>query len=55
MQNYPLIQINAALQQLTEDKTEFITDKYGRHGNLINIGDLYLFQPVELNNKQIST
>jgi len=52
--NYPLIQINAALQQLTEDKTEYITDKYGRAGNLVNISDLYLFQPVELNNKKIS-
>jgi hypothetical protein len=49
---YPLVQINAALHQLTEDKNEYITDKYGRLGNLINIDDLYLFQPLELNNKQ---
>ena len=46
---YPLVQINAALQQLVEDKTEYITDKYGRLGQLINVGDLYLFQPLELN------
>jgi hypothetical protein len=46
---YPLVQINAALHQLVEDKTEFITDKYGRLGHLVNIGDLYLFQPLELN------
>ena len=45
---YPLVQINAALHQLIEDKLEFITDKYGRTGHLINVGDLYLFQPLEL-------
>ena len=51
---YPLVQINAALNQLVEDRSEFITDKYGRLGNLINIGELYLFQPLELNNNHIS-
>ena len=54
IKKYPLIQINSALIQLIEDKNEFISDKYGRLGNLINIGDLYLFQPLELNNKQVS-
>ena len=52
--NYPLVQINAALDQLVEDKFEYITDKYGRLGNLINIDDLYLFQPLEIKNKHIS-
>ena len=51
---YPLVQINAALNQLVEDKNEYISDKYGRLGNLINIGDMYLFQPLELNNPNIS-
>jgi hypothetical protein len=51
---YPLVQINAALNQLTEDKNEYIVDKYGRLGHLINIGDLYLFQPLELKNKRNS-
>ena len=54
VKNYPLIQVNAALNQLVEDKNEFISDKYGRLGNLVNIGDLYLFQPLELDNKNIS-
>ena len=54
IKKYPLIQINSALKQLIEDKNEFISDKYGRLGNLINIGDLYLFQPLELNNKNVS-
>jgi hypothetical protein len=51
---YSLVNIYAALNQLIEDKNEYIVDKYGRLGNLINIGDLYLFQPIELKNKHIS-
>ena len=51
---YPTSQINSALNQLIEDKNEYITDKYNRLGNLINIGDLYLFQPLEINNNKIS-
>ena len=50
---YPLVQINAALHQLIEEN-EFIVDKYGRTGKLINIDDLYLFQPIELKDTQIS-
>ena len=53
-ENYPLSQINAALSQLVDDKYEFILDKFGRSGNLINIDDLYIFQPHELKDKNIS-
>ena len=52
---YPLVQINAALNQLIYDNYEYITDKYGRIGNLINIGELYLFQPLELTNNILSS
>ena len=52
---YPLVQINAALNQLIYDNYEYITDKYSRIGNLINIGELYLFQPLELTNNLISS
>ena len=51
---YPYVQIYSALTQLIEDENEFIVDKYGRNGRLINIGDYYLFQPVELKDKNIS-
>ena len=51
---YPYVQIYSALTQLVEDENEFITDKYGRNGRLINIGDYYLFQPVELRDKNAS-
>ena len=54
VRDYPLIQIFAALNQMIEDKSEYITDKYNRIGNLINIGDLYLFQPLEIKNEKIS-
>lgn len=51
---YPLVQIYAALTQLVEDSNEFITDKYGRIGYLVNLEEYYLFQPSELNNNNIS-
>lgn len=47
---YPTPQIYAALTQIINDNTEYIIDKYGRTGYLVNIGDYYLFQPSELNN-----
>jgi hypothetical protein len=45
---YPRSQIYAALTQLIEDKNELVYDKYGRDGRLVNIGDYYLFQPIEI-------
>ena len=50
---YPYAQIYYCLTQLIEDN-EFITDKYGRNGKLINIGEYYLFQPIELKYKNLS-
>ena len=47
---YPIEAIDIALTQLIEDKNEFIIDKYGRYGRLVNIGTYYFFQPIELNN-----
>ena len=51
---YPDAQIYAALDSLVNNKNEFIIDKYGRLGHLINIDDLYLFQPIELTDNNIS-
>ena len=51
---YPEDQIDYALTQLIDDRSEFIIDKYNRIGHLINIDDLYLFQPLELTNNDIS-
>ena len=51
---YSLTQIFYALTQLIEDSNEIIIDKYGRNGKLINIGEYYLFQPIEITDKNIS-
>ena len=51
---YPYSQIYSALTQLVEDNNEFIVDKYGRSGHLVNIGEYYLFQPIELNDNNLS-
>ena len=45
---FSLAQIYATLTEFIEDDTLFIEDKYGREGHLVNIGDYYLFQPLEL-------
>lgn len=50
---YPRTQIFYALTKLIDDKNEFIVDKYGRNGRLINIGEYYLFQPIELRDQNI--
>ena len=51
---YPYVQIYAALTNLIEDNNEYIVDKYGRNGRLINIDEYYLFQPIEILDKNIS-
>ena len=51
---YPFVQIYSALTQLIDDENEFIVDRYGRNGRLVNIGEYYLFQPIELKDKNIS-
>jgi hypothetical protein len=51
---YPLYQIYAAITHMINDNVEFVIDKYGRTGNLVNIGDYYLFQPTDLTYPNIS-
>ncbi len=45
---YPESQIFYALTFLIDNKNEHITDKYGRVGNLVNHGEYYMFQPIEI-------
>jgi superfamily II DNA or RNA helicase len=54
IKTYSQLQINFALTQMINGKNEYISDCYGKYGNLINIGDYYLFQPIELNDQAIS-
>ena len=54
IKNYPLDQIYSALSYLINDDNEFIMDPLNRIGRLVNVGDYYMFQPVELTDKHIS-
>jgi Cdc6-like AAA superfamily ATPase len=54
IRHYPIAQINLALTQMVTDMNEYVNDKYGRLGRIINVGDYYLFQPIELTDKRIS-
>jgi hypothetical protein len=54
VRHYPIAQINLALTQMVTDTNEYVNDKYGRLGRLVNVGDYYLFQPIELTDKRIS-
>jgi hypothetical protein len=54
IKNYPLDQIYTALSYLINDDNEFIMDPLDRMGRLVNIGEYYMFQPVELTDKHIS-
>lgn len=55
IKRYPLDQIYSALDYLINDNNEYITDMFGRLGKLVNIGNYYLYQPVELiDNKYVS-
>ena len=50
---FPTEQIDMALTKLIEEK-ENIIDTYFRNGVIVNVGEYYFFQPLELTNTQIS-
>ena len=52
--SYSLDEINLTLDQLVNDKREYVTDMFDRLGNIVNVGEYYLFQPIELENKHIT-
>ena len=54
IRQYPVAQINLALTQMVSDPNEYVNDKYGRLGRIQNVGDYYLFQPIELTDKHTS-
>ena len=53
LQGHPHEQVDVALTRMIADDGEFLVDKYGRTGRLINVGEYYLFQPSEITNPQI--
>lgn len=54
VKQYPIEQIYNALTYIIHNKNEFLYDKYGRVGNLINKGEYYLFQPIEITDEKAS-
>ena len=48
--NYPWAHITNALNELVNNENVFISDKYNTQGKLIQIDDMYIFQPLNLNN-----
>lgn len=53
VKKYPLEQIYIALKYLIE-KNEYLVDKYGRQGYLINKGKYYVFHPIEITDTKSS-
>ena len=53
-QKVPLEQIYTALTYLIEDSSNYLVDRYGRIGNLVNFKNSYFFQPAPLLDEQAS-
>ena len=51
---YPLEHVFSALTYLIRNATEPLVDRHGRLGILVNRGETYLFQPLELDDEGIS-
>jgi hypothetical protein len=54
VKTYPDEQIYYALSQFIDNKNEYLIDKYGRSGYLINKDEYYAFQPIEITSEMIS-
>ena len=54
IKSYPIDQIMTALDFLINNKNEYIIDSFGNSGKLINIDNYYLYQPVEIDDVNIS-
>lgn len=54
IKEYPIEQIYAALTFLINNKNELLIDRYGRMGRLINHGEYYIFQPIEISDEKTS-
>ena len=54
VKEYPLVQIYSALDKLLNKENELLTDMFGKKGFLVNVGNYYLFQPIEIQDESIS-
>lgn len=55
LKKYPLEEIYSALDFLINEKNEYIIDSLGRLGRLINVGEYYMFQPIEIENNDLTS
>ena len=54
VKKFPKEQIDFAITRFVGNKNEIIVDKYGRNGYLINKGEYYVFQPMEITDEYTS-
>jgi len=54
VKKFPKEQIDFAITRFIGNKNEIIVDKYGRNGYLINKGEYYVFQPMEITDEYTS-
>ena len=54
LKSFMLEEIDYALTKMVNDKNIYIHDKYNQPGNLVNVGELYLFHPVKLVDTHVS-
>ena len=54
VKKYPEEQIYYCLSELIDNKNEYLIDRYGRRGYLINRGEYYAFQPIEITDENAS-
>jgi superfamily II DNA or RNA helicase len=52
IKEYPIEQIYYVLTRFINSKNEYLTDHYGRMGNLANRGQYYYFKPVEISDER---
>ena len=55
IKTYPIEHINYAIQSMIDDKNIVVSDAYNKPGNLIQIEDYILFQPLGFKNEHISS
>lgn len=53
LRNYPDIQIDSALDYLIKNRGEYLIDGSGRMGRMVNMGDTYAFQPIEITDDRV--
>ena len=51
---YPIDHIYATLTYMIDNRNELLVDAWGRNGYLVNHGDVYLFQPIEITDETVS-